>query len=510
MLNSKKNQSLSVGKLILIVLATEFGFSNVVSGYNQMGYASIIWYVICAIVFLFPLAMIFAEYSGALKKDHGGFYTWLIDSFGEKWAFIGTFVWIASFVVNLLQNVTGLGINFSGAVHGTDTSQHWQLGFLNNNEIEALLGIVFIVASTYFATKGVHKIALTAMIAGIVSLSVIGIFIIASIVIALRNGQIAQPIHGVKSFIKSPSPAFQSPITVMSFIIYAMFAYSGMESTSGMIDKMKHPQKQFPKAMIWTAIIEMTLYVLGIFICGLATNWNQVMGKPGVNLYNNGFYLMNNLGVGLARSLGWSNVTGLTLGGVMNRILCITGFLPLIGFLTITIYSPIKGLIAGSSKDLWPEKIAQFNRHGMPAGAMWIECGLIVLALALISVTGNSGQQFYQIIVDMGNISAVAPYFFIVVGFVLFKKRHDLDRKIVFFHSKFSVYLTVGVLLISMTFGVVMNIIEPLLSHQYSTAFWTVIGPIFFLVISGVMYHFGIVHRAKRMIADNEAYVSGK
>ncbi|XIF20244.1 MAG: glutamate/gamma-aminobutyrate family transporter YjeM [Acetilactobacillus jinshanensis] len=98
------------------------------TGYNQMGYASIIWYIITSIIFLFPLVMIFAEYSGSLRIDHGGFYSWLINSIGEKGAFIGTFCWIGMILINVLQNCSGIGINLSGMVYGKDTTQSWKLG----------------------------------------------------------------------------------------------------------------------------------------------------------------------------------------------------------------------------------------------------------------------------------------------------------------------------------------------------------------------------------------------
>ncbi|XIF20245.1 MAG: glutamate/gamma-aminobutyrate family transporter YjeM [Acetilactobacillus jinshanensis] len=107
------------------------------------------------------------------------------------------------------------------------------------------------------------------------------------------------------------------------------------------------------------------------------------------------------------------------------------------------IYSPIKGLIAGSSKDLWPKKVAHFNKHDMPAYAMWIECVIIVVALLLISLTGKNGQQFFQIIVDMGNIGVLCPYYFIVIAFVFFKKRKDIAHPITFFHSMKSCVLDV-------------------------------------------------------------------
>ncbi|XIF20098.1 MAG: glutamate/gamma-aminobutyrate family transporter YjeM [Acetilactobacillus jinshanensis] len=50
-------------------------------------------------------------------------------------------------------------------------------------------------------------------------------------------------------------------------------------------------------------------------------------------------------------------------------------------------------------------------------------------------MTGKNGQQFFQIIVDMGNIGVLAPYYFIVIAFVSFKKRKDIAHPIIFFHS---------------------------------------------------------------------------
>ncbi|XIF20621.1 MAG: glutamate/gamma-aminobutyrate family transporter YjeM [Acetilactobacillus jinshanensis] len=288
-----------------------------------------------------------------------------------------------------------------------------------------------------------------------------------------------------------------------------MFAYGGMESSSGFLDKLKNPRKNYPKAMLWVAGIMMSLYVLGMILCGMGTNWKQVMGAPGITLYNNGFVMFSHLGDGAARALGASPAAGAMIGRSLVRILSLGSLVPLLSLLTVLIYSPVKGLIAGSSKDLWPTKVAKFNRHDMPAGAMWIECGIIVLALVLVSLTGKNGQQFYQIIVDMGNVGSIVPYFFIVIAFVFFKKRQDVERPIVFFHSMKSVYTMVTVVVIAMSIAVIFNVVTPLLQGQVSTAFWTIAGPLLFGILSILMYHYGIPTRAQRMIADNEAYLIG-
>lgn len=66
----------------------------------------------------------------------------------------------------------------------------------------------------------------------------------------MNHGQLAQPITGWQSFIISPNKDFQTPITIISFVVYAVFAYGGMETVGGVIDSMKHPEKDFPKGLI--------------------------------------------------------------------------------------------------------------------------------------------------------------------------------------------------------------------------------------------------------------------
>lgn len=505
--NAKDKKPMTVAGMVLAIIATDFGFGNSITGYNQMGYASIIWYVLCAFVYLLPLAVIFSEYSGAVKVDHGGFYSWLLNSVGEKWAFIGTFMWIGLWVISMLQIVSGLGIHISGLFLGHDTSQTWHFAFLNSNDIEALIGAAFMVFSIFLVTRGFHKVAMIAMVSGAISLFVIGLFAVISVVIFFaHHGQLAQPMHGISSFVKSPNVQFRSPIAVMSFAVYAMFAYGGLEATSGFLDRMKNPRKEFPRAMLITAFSMMALYVFGILICGLATKWAVVFKNPKVNLYNNAFYMMANAGDSLAKAFGWSAATGTSIGDGLVRLLSIGALIPTLGLVAVVSYSPIKGLIAGSSKDLWPKKIATFNKHDMPSCALWIECAVIACTLVLIALTGKNGQQFYQIIVDMNNIGVIALYTFIAIAFVAFKKRKDLDRPIVFLHSMKSVYWMVGVLLTAMGLATLFNLINPLMQGQYNVAFWTFAGPVLFFFLSAFMYHLGVLHRAHRMVSDNLTY----
>lgn len=82
--------------LVMMIITAIFGFGNVSNAYAQMGYGSIIWYILAGVCFFFPCGLMMAEYGSAFKDAKGGIYSWLAESIGERAAFIGTFIWLAS------------------------------------------------------------------------------------------------------------------------------------------------------------------------------------------------------------------------------------------------------------------------------------------------------------------------------------------------------------------------------------------------------------------------------
>lgn len=108
-MNKKKITLIS---LILMIMSTIYGFANTTVAFDQMGYASIIWYVFAALLFLLPSTLMFAEYGSTFKDAHGGIYSWLAGSIGDRWAFIGTFIWLSSWIIWLMSTAPRFGFRF--------------------------------------------------------------------------------------------------------------------------------------------------------------------------------------------------------------------------------------------------------------------------------------------------------------------------------------------------------------------------------------------------------------
>jgi amino acid transporter len=88
----------------------------------------------------------------------------------------------------------------------------------------------------------------------------------------------------------------------------------------------------------------------------------------------------------------------------------------------------------------------------------------------------------------MGNISTTVPYLFLVAAFPYFKKKKGLKRPFVAYKNELFTNLIVFVILVVLVLGIVFTAIQPILEHDYMTAFWTIIGPVFFGGVAELFY----------------------
>lgn len=373
-------------------------------------------------------------------------------------------------------------------ISGTDRTQTWRLFGLPANETLGILEIIFMIVVTWIASRGINKIAKIASVCGVATLGISVIFILASLLLWMINhGQLAEPVTAL-SLVKSPNHAFVTPIAVISFIVYALFAYGGLETMAGVIDSVKKPEKTFPRALIIAMIIMTLIYILTIFLCGVSANWEQVLGKSHVNLANVEYVLINNMGLTVGAKLGLSHSGAVMLGRIFSQITALSDVLGGLGAAFVMVYSPIKSFIEGCDPRLLPKRLTKMNDVNMPAFAMWCQAILVSAIILFISFGGNAATQFYTILTDMMNVSSSAPYLFLVGAFPFFKMKKDLDRPFVFYKSMTWTWVVSIVVWLVVAIGILFTCVEPILEGQYATAFWTAFGPVFFGIIAWAFY----------------------
>ncbi|MDM8277663.1 glutamate/gamma-aminobutyrate family transporter YjeM [Ligilactobacillus aviarius] len=485
---NSQSKKITYGSLVLMIFSAIFGFSNSMTAFYQMGYSSIIWYIVAAVAFFLPSALMFAEYGATFKEAKGGIYSWLKGSTNEKFAFIGTFIWLAAWVVWLVSSTQFFIVAVSTALFGSDKTQTWGFGPFNSNQVVGILGVLFILLVTFLASRGIDKIAKVATFGGIFAFGITILFSLFSIIVLIaHHGVLAQGITGIKSFTTSPNHNFQSPIAIISFLVYAIFAYGGLETTSGVIGSVDKPEKTYPKALITVMILMTLFYLILIVMCGISTNWHSVMGKSSVDLANCEYVLINNLGIEVGKAFGLGTAA-LGIGKLFSHITALSDVLTGLGAAFVMIYSPVKSFVLGSDSRLLPKKITKLNDKGMPANAMWLQALVVSLIMLFVAFGGKAATQFYTILTDMMNVSSSAPYLFLIAAFPFFKQKQNLDRPFVFYKNKKVVWTVTSIVWLVVAAGIVFTCVEPILSHDYMTAFWTAFGPIFFGVVGWILY----------------------
>lgn len=488
-MNDESKKKLTLVPLILMIFTSVFGFNNMPRAFYLMGYSAIPWYILSGITFFLPYAFMMAEFGAAFKEESGGIYTWMEKSVGPKYAFVGTFMWYASYVVWMVSICSTIFINISNIIFGTDKTSSLRLFGLNSTQVIGLLGILLIILITYVASKGLNWVSKIASIGGTSVLTINVVFLLGSIVVLIANGgKLAEPITSLKSFMVSPNPSYLSPIAVLSFIVFAIFAYGGTEVVGGVVDQTENAEKTFPKGVLFSAIIIAIGYSLGIFLVGIFTKWNSVLASNNVNMANAQYVIMNNFGYQIGLSLGASKSAAIIIGNWSARIVALSVFLSLMGAFFTLSYAPLRQLIEGTPAELWPGKTAEIDDKGVPKYAMWIQCLLVAVMLFLISFGGDIAKVFFARIVLMTNVAMTLPYVFLCLAYPAFKNNKKINRPFEIFKSRTSVIVATILTSVTVGFANIFTIIEPAFSKDIASTLWMIAGPLFFTVVALLMF----------------------
>ena len=485
---SKETQKLTLIAFVLMIFTSVFGFNNIPRSFYLMGYGAIPWYLLSGLTFFIPFAFMLAEFGSAFKKEKGGIYSWMSKSVGPKYAFVGTFMWYASYIIWMVNISNAIWIVFSNAIFGKDTTATWTLFGLNSTQTIGVLGVIWVLVVTFTATKGLDKIKKVTNAGGVAVALLNIVLLVGALAVLIGNGgQLAQPIVDTSSFVNSPNPSYGTPLAVFSFLVFALFAYGGIEVVGGLVDETQNPEKTFPKGIILASIIIAVGYSLGIFLVGIFTNWSQVLSGKSVHMGNVGYVVMNNLGYQLGTAFGASQASALTMGAWMARFVGVSMVLALSGAFFTLAYAPLKQIIEGTPKELWPGKMSVVE-DGMPRNAMWIQCVVVIAFILLVSFGGDAAAKFFNKLVLMTNVAMTLPYMFISGAFYAFKKNRDIQKPFEIFKSKGSALLWTVIVTFTVGFANFFTIIQPAMEGDLSSTLWSIGGPLFFAIVALLMY----------------------
>lgn len=331
--------------LVLLITGAIDSIRNL-PGTALFGSALIFFFLLSAVIFLIPVALIAAELSSAWSEEEGGIYSWVHTAFGPKIAFlaiwlqwINTMVWyptILSFIAGtfaylinpeLVQNKCYL--------IGMILCIFWSL---------TLLGLSGIRASARFA-------GFSAMVGMIFPMAAI---IFMAIVWLLQGKPIAIAFDAA-----SLLPNWGETQSWVS-LTAIMTSFLGMELAAVHVRNVDNPQKNFPRAMFFSVFLILFTMILGSLAIAFVLPNKEISLVGGVMQAFESFLESYQLGWALPIVIVLLLIG--SLGGMVNWII-----------------SPAKGLLVASEHGFLPNWLHKRNRHDVASNILILQAVLVTL-----------------------------------------------------------------------------------------------------------------------------------
>lgn len=455
---SKKKIGLS--SLIFMNVSALYGIRWIAKSTSSsfgLGLGAIPMWFIFAILYFIPGALICAELASTYKSKDGGLHDWVVEAYGEKYGFMVSWLnwtaklfWYSSFL-------TFLAINVSYAIGNQ--------GLADNKIFVLVLSLIVFWGLSFISTKDI-KFAKLFTNTGALGSTIPSILII---VFAFLAVVVLKKIPSASTYtVQTITPDFNpNSLVAISAII---FGFTGAETLANFITQIDKPEKNFPKAVIVSALIVATLYVLGSIAITSLMSPNEITASKGI---------LDSLAVA-CEALG--------IPAVFIQVIAAGIAISVLGAIVLYIASPIKMLFGSVNEGIFPKKLTKINEHNVPANAVIFQAVLVSSILTLTALLPNV-DTIYNILVTMTALTSLFPYVLLFLSYIKLRKDNkNIERDYTMTKNDF-VAINIGRFLLVVTLLGVILTATPVMSTLKDNIIYEIemIGGGALVIISGLM-----------------------
>ena len=343
---SKK--TLTVFTLAMINVAAVSSVRNLPT-IAEYGFASLFFFALAAVLFFIPVSMVAAELATGWPQT-GGVFAWVKEAFGHRTGFLAIWLLWAENVIYypaLLSFIAG-------------TIAYIASPTLAQNPYYTLFVIVTVFWATTLANLLGMRISGWISAFGVITGTIIpgGLIIILGI-LWYFSGNSLQVAFTTQNLV----PDMSSPTQLVLFS-GVLVAFCGLEMSAVHARDVQNPQKNYPRAILLSALLILGLYVLGVLAIAIVIPQSEISLTAG-SLQAFAVFVD-------AYGLSW-------LTPVIAILLTLGAF----GTLSTWIAGPSKGLLGAAQSGDLPPFFRKLNRHGMPV-ALLITQAVIVTFFSMI------------------------------------------------------------------------------------------------------------------------------
>lgn len=388
----------------------------------------IFYFLIGALIFLIPVALVSAELSSSFAAAEGGIYGWVRLAFGDNMAFlaiwlqwINTMVWYPTILSFIAATAAFL-------VEPTLASNKWYL-------LSVILSTFWVM--TLINLRGLKTSANFASFCAITGMLIPMAFIIALAIAWWMSGkplQIQMDWQHVLPHLHE-SKSWSSLTAIMT-------SYLGMELAAVHVNDVEHPRRTFPLALLISVMIIMATMIMGSLAIAFVLPHNQINLVEGVMQTFQHFLASYHLSaflpvVAIMLLIG-------SLGGMVNWII-----------------SPAKGLALAAHHQFLPAALAKENSHGVPSRVLILQALLVSLFTSSYFLV-PSVNTAYWLLTDLSTELYMLMYVLMFLAALRLRyKFAKIERPFEIPGKKVGMWLTCGLGLIGCTLTIIVGFVAP-------------------------------------------------
>ncbi|KTD65841.1 APC family permease [Legionella shakespearei] len=375
---SNKKHSLTIFSLTMITVGSVDSIRNLPAT-ALFGSQLIFYFILGAVFFLIPTALVSAELASGWAKQ-GGIYIWVKEAFGKKTGFLA--IWL-QWIENVIWYPTILSF-----VAGT-------IGYLINPALTSNPYFLWAVIVTCFWGATIINLRGMSSSAAFSTLcSLAGLLLPMSLIIGLGAAWITQGNPLQISFDVPSIVPHLSDKSMLVSLTAIMMSFCGIEIATVHANDVENPQRAFPKALMYSVAIILSTLILGSLAIAIVLPGKDINLVAGIMQAFEAFFGSYNMHwmmpvVAVMLVLGG-------LGGVSNWII-----------------APTKGLLVAAEDGNLPEGFQRTNANGAPV-VMLIAQALIVTVLSALFLFMPSVNGSYWL------LTALAAQLYMLMYFIMF------------------------------------------------------------------------------------------
>lgn len=353
--------------LAFMAFSTVWGFGNVTNGFVYFNGTQVIFsWIMMFLLYFVPYTLMVGELGSAFKTSGGGVSSWIHQTIGSKFAYYAGWTYWAC-------HVTYIASKGSGGLKALS----W-MAFQNGTTYDKLPTMLVQLATLavflffcWVASRGLNPLKKLATVAG-TSMFIMSLLYILMMFAApvINPGAEYVPVNlGLKHMIPQFNVGYFTSLSIL------VFAVGGCEKISPYVNKVKNPEKGFPKGMIMLAVMVMVCAILGTVAMGRMFDPAIINeSKESFNSYvsNGSYWAFQKLG------------EYYHVGNLLLIIYAACNAIGQFSTLVLSIDAPLRMLLDNEeSRKYIPSGLLKKNRYGAYINGIWM---VVILSGSIILI----------------------------------------------------------------------------------------------------------------------------